>query len=124
MTMKRIRLELARCHDFPEGSHDRGYDFAAPLDDDGHLIPSEWREQRERCRVRRFWGHEPGEIGHLMRKPGGGWAFHYDIHGDVSDDETGFRFDKHLFKPGEYVSIKEHDDKVRTFRVVSVSDLD
>jgi hypothetical protein len=46
------------------------------------------------------------------------------IRGDVDGDETGFRFDRHLFQPGEYVSIKEHDDKVRTFRVVSVSDLD
>ena len=31
MTMKRIRLELARDHEFPNGSKDRGYEFAAPL---------------------------------------------------------------------------------------------
>lgn len=124
MTMKRIRLELARCHDFPNGSPDRGYDFAAPLDEDGHLVPSEWHEQRNRCRVHRFWADGPNEVGHLVRKPGGAWAFHYDIHGDVDDDETGLRFDRHQFKPGEYVSIREHDDKVRTFRVMSVTDLD
>ena len=48
MTMKRIRLELARDHDFPNGSRQHGYNFAAPLDDDGHLIASEWRKERAR----------------------------------------------------------------------------
>ena len=38
MTMKRIRLELARDHEFPNGSKDRGYEFAAPLDESGHLV--------------------------------------------------------------------------------------
>ena len=41
-----------------------------------------------------------------------------------ADDEPGFKFDKHVFKPGEYVSVREHDGKMRTFRVVSVTDLD
>ena len=59
-----------------------------------------------------------------MRKPGGAWAFHYDIHGPADDDETGYRFASHAFKPGEYVSIKEHDGALRTFRVVSVQDFD
>ena len=27
MALKRIRIELARDHDFPEGSRERGYDF-------------------------------------------------------------------------------------------------
>lgn len=58
MTMKRIRLELARDHVFPNGSHDRGYEFAAPIDDDGHIATNEWRKERMRCRVKRFW---PGE---------------------------------------------------------------
>jgi hypothetical protein len=30
MTMKRIRLELARDHEFPSGSRERGYEFVAP----------------------------------------------------------------------------------------------
>jgi hypothetical protein len=60
----------------------------------------------------------------LVHKPGGGWGFHYDIHGAPDDDETGYRFDHHAFRPGEYVSIKEHDGVLRTFRVVSVRDLE
>ena len=59
MTMKRIRLELARDHEFPNGSSQRGYEFAAPLDDGGHLLAEEWRDAPERCRVKRFW---PGPV--------------------------------------------------------------
>ena len=55
MTLKRIRLELARDPDYPNGSHERGYDAIAPLDGEGRLLAAEWREHRDRCRVRRFW---------------------------------------------------------------------
>jgi hypothetical protein len=124
MTLKKIRLELARDHDFPQGSNQHGYEFVAPIDPDGHLDADGWKEHRSQCRVRRFWGDEDEETGHLVRKPGGHWAFHYDIYGQQDDDESGYRFGNHLFKPGEYVSIREHDDdKLRTFRVVMVREL-
>lgn len=123
-SMKRIRLELARDPDFPSGSKERGYDFIAPLDDKGHIIAKDWKAARETCRVRRFWAHEKDEIGHLVHKRGGSWAFHYDVHGDAEDDETGYRFGSHAFLPGEYVSIKEHDGVLRTFRVMSVVEID
>ena len=124
MILKRIRLELARDHDHPEGSRNHGYDFAAPLDEDGHINAESWRKTRDRCRVRRFWAGEDDRVGHLVHKPGGAWAFHYDIRGKSADDESGYRFDHHVFKPGEYVSLTEHDGVLRTFRVVSVMDLD
>lgn len=123
MTMMRIRLELARDHDFPAGSRERGYEFAAPLDENGHIDKAQWRRDKTACRVKRFWPGEQNEIGHLVLKPGGRWAFHYDIHGDEDNDEAGYRFSIHAFKPGEYVSIQEHDDKLRTFKVVSVREL-
>ena len=123
MTFKKIRLELARSHDFPEGSNERGYEFVAPLDSDGHIDAEGWRQGRDRCRVKRFWHDEDSEIGHLVHKRGGSWAFHYDIHGDEDDDETGYKFDTHVFAPGEYVSIREHDDTLQTFRVVAVQEL-
>lgn len=122
--LRRVRLELARDHDFPAGSRDRGYDFIAPIDEQGRVVPSAWKLVRDRCRVRRFWAGQPDEVGHIVHKPGGGWAFHYDIHGDPQHDEPGFRFEKHLLKPGEYVSIKEQDGVLRTFRVVSVREVD
>ena len=123
MTMKRVRLELARDKDFPDGSRERGYEFAAPLDDNGHLLADEWRTQRDRCRVKRFWSGEPPELGKLVHKRGGAWAFDYDPRIE-SDDEPGFRLDTHRLVPGEYVSFREHDGHLRTFRVVSVTDLD
>jgi len=122
--LRRVRLELARDHDFPDGSHERGYDFIAPIGDDGHIMTDEWKRLRDRCRVRRFWADEKDEVGHIVRKRGGAWAFHYDVHGPAESDETGYRFDSHVFKPGEYVSIKEHDGVLRTFRVRSVVDTD
>jgi hypothetical protein len=123
MTLKQVRLELARDHDFPSGSHERGYDFIAPLDDQGHLDAAEWKQNRDRCRVRRFWPGQPKEIGHLVHKPGGVWAFDYNPKSSV-DDEPGYKFDKHRFIPGEYVSLTEHDGVQRTFFIKAVVDLD
>ena len=119
MSLKRIHLELARCKEFPEGSRMHGYDFVAPLDDAGHLQADTWRRERQHCRVRRFWGDAPDETGLLVHKRGGTWAFDYDPN-SRDDDEPGFKFDRHYFVPGEYVSIIEHDGVQRTFRVVSV----
>ncbi|MBX9591284.1 MAG: hypothetical protein K2X43_18500 [Hyphomonadaceae bacterium] len=121
--LRRVRLELARDHEFPNGSSERGYEFIAPLDSRGRIDLAAWKTLRDRCRVRRFWAHERDEVGHIVHKRGT-WAFHYDIHGDPNHDETGFRLDAHTFVPSEYVSIKEQDGVLRTFRVVSVREID
>lgn len=123
MTLKYVRLELARDPEFPNGSRDRGYEFVAPLDADGHLNAREWRANRDRCRVKRIWPGEPSPIGHLIHKPGGAWAFDYDPERS-DDDEAGFKLDKHKLVPGEYVSFRESDGELRTFYIVTVSDLD
>lgn len=121
--LRRVRLELARDSDFPEGSRERGYDFIAPLDDDGQIDLESYKALKDRCRVRRFWVGDDDEVGHIVHKRSG-WAFHYDIHGDPGHDESGFRFDTHKFVPGEYVSLKEQDGALRTFRVISVLETD
>ena len=120
MTLQTIRLELARNHDYPDGSVDHGYEFMAPIDANGHIDVQTWRGDRKNCRVWRFWAGEADEFGHLIRTRKGDWAFHYDVEGDPDDDEPGYRFDTHLFKEGEYVSITEHDGRLMTFKVVSV----
>ena len=117
--LTKIRLELARDHDHPDGSHGIGYEFAAPLNAEGKIDAEEWHKRRDNCRVVRFRPGEADDIGHLIRKPGGAWAFHYDIESDEEDDEAGYRFGDHAFKLGEYVSIRE-DEGLRTFRVVRV----
>lgn len=122
--LQRVRLELARCPEFPQGSHEHGYDMIVPINAEGHIDADAWKLLRDRCRVKRFWGDEPDEVGHVIHKPGGTWAFHYDIRGDAAHDETGFRFESHAFVPGEYVSLKEQDGVLRTFRVTRVGEVE
>lgn len=115
---RRIRLELAREKGHPEGSRNIGYSFVAPLDGDGKIDPALWSKHRESCRVVRFRPDEADEVGHLVRRPGGSWAFRYDISG-TDDDEAGYRFGAERFETGEYVSVQE-EEGLHTFRVVSV----
>lgn len=118
--LSKIRLELARCKSHPEGAHNIGYEFSAPLVADGRIDAVAWLKARDRCRVRRFRPGEEDDIGHLIRKPGGSWAFHYDIHSDEEDDESGYRFGDHIFRAGEYVSIRE-DDELMPYQVKRVA---
>lgn len=122
-SFKRIRLHLARSKEFPTGSARHGYEFVAPLNAEGHIDAELWRKHRENCGVRRFWGADPEQVGHLLHKAGGAeharWVFDYD-ESRSDDDEAGYRFGAHVFKPGEYVSVTEDDGEVHTFRVVSV----
>ena len=118
MSLKHVRLELARTPDFPEGSTRHGYEFMAPLDDKGHLHSLDWPTQKGACTVRRFWRGTDDEHGALIHRRDGSWAFSYAPGED--DDEPIFKFDKHRFTVGEYVTITEHDGVARPFRVASV----
>ena len=110
--LSKIRLELARTKDYIEGSRDIGYEFTAPLGANGKIDVDEFHAKKARCRVRRFRKNEDDDIGHLIRKPGGSWAFHYDIRSDEEDDESGYRFGDHIFEVGDYVSVREDDELV------------
>ncbi len=121
--LKRIRLNLARSKEFPSGSSRHGYEFVAPLDAAGHIDPELWRQHRDHCGVRRFWGSDPDEFGHLVHRPGGKehsrWVFDYEGVAE-QDEEAGYRFAAHAFAPGEYVSITDEDGDSHTFQVISV----
>ncbi len=122
---KRIRLNLARSKEFPQGSPQRGYEFVAPLDDKGHIDETLWRQHRDNCRVRRFWEGEDDEVGFLVHRPGGSeharWVFDYNPK-RADDDESGYRFGAHAFRPGEYVSISGADGEMHTYQVATVQD--
>jgi len=122
-SFKRIRLNLARSPEFPQGSSRHGYEFVAPLDGNGHIDVEQWRSHRDQCRVRRFWEGEDDEFGLLVHKPGGAeharWVFDYDPDAE-DDDESGYRFGAHAFRPGEYVSISDDDGKMHTYQVSTV----
>lgn len=114
-----IRLSLAREPGRPQGDPDINYTLIAPLDAEGRIDPEAWRANPDMCRVVRR-REDVTEIGKLRRRPGGSWAFHYKTEAG-EDDDPAFRFDKHRFAPGEYVTIEE-DDGPHTYRVVSVRD--
>jgi hypothetical protein len=135
----RVTLHLARSKEFPKGSAAHGYEFVAPLTSMGHLDAEGWRKTKDQCRVRRFWGGEERDVGHLVHRggaipaleraggqvsgggssSGGSWAFHYDISGD-EEDEAGYRFGAHSFNIGDYVSIRDEDGDLHTFEVAMV----
>jgi hypothetical protein len=119
MTLMRVRLELARSPEFPEGSAARGYEFTAPLTKDGSLDAAEWKANALACTVRRFWEGEPDEHGVLAHRRGA-WSFDYDPK-KAEDDEPIFKLDRHTIRQGDYLSITEHDGVTRTFKVMRMS---
>ena len=68
--------------------------------------------------VHRFWDGEGDEVGQLMRIGADRWAFSYRI-GTVNDEAIP-RLAEHVFRPGEYISVREPDGRVLPFRVVEV----
>jgi hypothetical protein len=117
--LKRIRLELGRTPEFPDGSQKYGYEFIAPLTGDNHIDADAWKKVKDHCGVLRFWGTDKQERG-VLRHVGNGWRFDYDPRDDT-DDEPFFKLDRHSLAPGDYVSVTEHDGVQRPFRVVSVT---
>jgi hypothetical protein len=120
----RIRLHLARSREFPNGSTRHGYEIVAPLDVEGILDAEAWHEQRERCAVRRFWAGEPDQHGRLLHSAGGAggatWVIDYD-EDRSDDDEKGYRFDRHSFVAGQYVTVNDQHGE-HTFRVADVEE--
>ncbi|MBB5751171.1 hypothetical protein [Prosthecomicrobium pneumaticum] len=117
-SFRHIRLELARERGHPVGDPTHGYDLVAPLADDGTLDAETFRAHKAECRVRRFRPGEADAVGRLARRPGGQWFFDYEA--GEEDDETGFRLGEERFVVGEYVSIREDDDVMHTFQVITV----
>ena len=118
---RQIRLELAREAGHPEGDGSVAYAILAPLDADGRINAVLWKDNREACRVTRLRANEDDQHGHLVHRPGGNWAFHYEAAAHLADD-VGYHFSDERFVTGEYVSINEHG-KMHTYRVASVSRL-
>jgi hypothetical protein len=93
------------------------------LTEDGHINREAWRSHRGECFAHRFWGDEPALRGLLVHRAGPGgstWAFEWKEGAPHQEEEEGFRFGDHAFKVGEYVSLREEDGDLLTFRVVSV----
>jgi len=121
--LQKVSLRIARSHEHPEGSDRHGYEIMAPLDPSGHLDAAAWRQTRDRCRVRRIWPGEPDRHGRLIYRAGGQdgatWVIDYD-DASSTDDEAGYRLDAHRFIEGEYVSIRDDEGDLHTFKVTHV----
>jgi hypothetical protein len=120
VTLKRVRLELARSPEFPDGSARHGYEFILPLTEEGKLDRETWEEAPEICTVHRFWEGEGDNVGTLIRTGRGRWVFSY-VEGE-SDDEPIHRFADHVFREGEYLSLREPGGEPHTFKIVLVRD--
>jgi hypothetical protein len=113
-----ILLELGRepgGHPYGDSSH--LYHLFLPLTGDGMIDPDSWRKSRSLCRVRRQRPGEPEARGLISHGPGGRWYFEYS---PGEPTECGFRLETERFTVGEYVSIKEDDDRLHTFQIVSI----
>lgn len=118
-TISEIRLELARSPGFPQGDPNHAYRLHLPLDAEGRIDGAAFRDTPPAWRVRRSRPGEADAHGRILRGPGGRFFFDYDDR-SAHDDEAGFRFAEERFVVGEYVSIRDDDGEMRTFRVVSV----
>lgn len=122
--MHKIRLEQALAKGEPPPVAGEGYEFYAPLDGDNHIDAEAWKEHRSECFVHRLENGVTVERGLLVHAPGGAggatWIFDYDYEKE-GDEEAGFKFGSHAFAPGEYVSIRDPDGDLRTYRITAVS---
>lgn len=115
--LTRVILRLGRNPDagFPDGDDNYGYVIQAPLDADGRLDAALWREKKAQCTVRRFHPREAVADGWL-RLRGENWYFWYDEE-DEGPAEPVFKLGAHELRPGEYVTVREGDGDILTFRV-------
>jgi hypothetical protein len=120
VTWKRVRVELARSPDHPDGSNRHGYEFNLPLTEDGRIDRALYDEAPELCTVHRFWEDGDDSVGQIVRSGRGRWVFSYDP--GEGDDEAIPRFTDHVFREGEYLAVRERDGPEHTFRIVLVED--
>ena len=121
--MFKITLQEARAKGAAEAGHS-GYEVFAPLDESGHIDLDGWKKDRSRCFVHRLDHGAIVERGLLVHRAGGAggatWAFDYEA-GTDADEEQGYRFAAHAFVAGEYVSIRNEDGELVTYRVATVT---
>ena len=115
MTLKRIRLELARTPEFPEGHPGCGYEFIAPLDRKGHLDTRTWGREKDHCGVRRFWHSTTDERGSLVHHRGN----QRTIAWPTASAPRNRCSDKQTFTVGGHVSVTEHEGISSPFHVVA-----
>ncbi len=120
MSLRRITLQLARNPGLPAGDPEKGYLIIAPIDEAGQLDVDAWRANRKACRVYRFHPDPAEAADGWLTHRGQNWFFHYDEEAE-GDDEAAFRFSAHLFREGEYITIRHAGGEAQTYKVTDIS---
>lgn len=120
MALKKIRMEMARSPEFPEGSPNHGFELVLPVGSDGRIDAAAFERDPLICSAVRFWGGDEDLHGLLIRTADGGWAVSFEA--GEEDDEPIHHLEQHRFEVGEYVTLRERDGAARTFRVADVRD--
>ena len=113
----RLRLELARSHEFPDGSTRHGYVLILPLDGDGRIDIAAYRKAPELCSLHRFWEGEGDAVGQVVLRGPRRWAFAY--HADRGDDEPVPYLAEHVFRTGQYLAVREASGQEHVLRIVA-----
>jgi hypothetical protein len=117
MSWTRLRLELARGPDHPEGSHRIAYELTLPLDTWSRLAAGVFRELPELCTVHRYREDSDDRVGALRHHRGDHWVFAYG--GPDPLEENLPRFGQHRFRTGDYVSVLDEQGRDHAYRIVS-----
>ncbi|MGE0829570.1 MAG: hypothetical protein AB7O04_09485 [Hyphomonadaceae bacterium] len=120
-----IILRLARNPDagYPAGDDERGYRIVAPLDSQGVLDLSAWREDKHRSTVDRFSPDEAERADGWLSHRGAHWYFRYD-EDEEGPDEPVFRLGDHKLVAGEYVTVHEQGGAPMVYRVAEARTLE
>ena len=121
MPLSRITLRLARNPgtEFPNGDDRHGYVLVAPLDKRGFIDEATWKKHSELCTVLHFTPDFPAPRHGTLHRRGSNWFFDYEEE-ITQDDEPVYKLGVHPFIPGEYVTVRDEDDRALTYRVEDV----
>ena len=125
VALRKVTLHAARSKEFPQGSIRHGYDFIAPSDRRRPHRPRSLEGPSRRMFRPPVLGRRAGDARTprpprrrtSAARPGPSNGSPLDA---VDEEEEGFRFGDHTFRAGEYVSVREAEGELLTFRVVSV----
>ena len=117
MSWTRLRLELARSPERPEGSHRIAYELTLPLATDGRISVEGFRELPELCTVHRYREDSDDRVGTLRHHRGDHWVFAYGA--PDAQEENLPRLGQHSFKVGDYVSVLDAHGRDHAYRIVS-----
>lgn len=116
--LTRVILRMGRNPDagYPEGDDSHGYVVVAPLNHEGLLDDALWQAHRRDCTVVRFAPTPAERADGVLARRGDNWFFHFEDQ-DEGGDESVFRLGAHRLLPGEYLTVREADGDLLTYKV-------